>query len=309
MIYTVTLNPALDYIISVDHFHTGQINRTETELVQPGGKGINVSIVLKHLGHESIALGFAGGFTGNALSEMVAEKGVVSDFIRVKNGATRINVKMRSDEETEINGKGPSIDEEETNRLYEKLDQLKKGDVLVLSGSIPSSLPDTIYMDIMKRLEDKGVMISVDATGELLTKVLPYHPFLIKPNNHELGEIYGTEIHTKEEALFYAGKLQEKGARNVLISMAGEGAVLLSENGEKIRGEAPKGKVLNSVGAGDSMVAGFLAGWLDTHDYHQAFRLGVCAGSATAFHEELATGEQIRKLEKESSDLFENTEE
>lgn len=309
MIYTVTLNPALDYIVTVNHFKTGQINHTDFELVQPGGKGINVSVILRNLGHESKALGFIGGFTGDALSSMVEEKGVASDFIKVNNGATRINVKMRSDEETEINGRGPSIDEEEVNRLYEKLDQLKEGDVLVLSGSIPSSLPDTIYMDIMKRLEGKGVLISVDATGELLTKVLPYHPFLIKPNNHELGEIYDTEIRTKEEALFYAGKLQKKGARNVLISMAGEGAVLLSEDGQKIRGEAPKGKVLNSVGAGDSMVAGFLAGWLDTHDYHKAFRLGVCAGSATAFHEELATGEQIRELEKESSDLFENMEE
>lgn len=304
MIYTVTLNPALDYIISVDHFQTGQINRTKTELVQPGGKGINVSIILKNLGYDSRALGFTGGFTGNALSGMVAEKGIVSDFIRVKNGATRINVKMRSDEETEINGRGPSIDEEEVQQLYEKLDQLEDGDVLVLSGSIPSSLPDTIYMDILKRLEGKGILVSVDAEGKLLTRVLPYHPFLIKPNNHELGGIFHTEIQTKDDALYYAGKLQEQGARNVLISMAGEGAVLLSENGEKIRGEVPKGKVLNSVGAGDSMVAGFLAGWLGSHDYHRAFRLGVCAGSATAFHEELATGEEIRKLEEESKDLF-----
>lgn len=296
MIYTVTFNPSLDYIVTVPHFTCGMVNRTSEEKIFPGGKGINVSMVLKNLGLENTALGFYAGFTGNELERLIREKGIRADFILVKEGMTRINVKMRSDEESEINGQGPAISEADIKTLYEKLDRLSDGDVLVMAGSIPDVMPQTIYMDIMKYLADKDLKIVVDATKDLLVNVLQYHPFLIKPNNHELGEIFGVNLSTKESVVPYAKKLQEKGARNVLISMAGEGAVLVSEDKSVFMAEAPKGTLINGVGAGDSMVAGFLAGWMKSHDYKEAFRMGVACGSASAFSEYLADSEMIEKV-------------
>lgn len=296
MIYTVTFNPSLDYIVTVPHFTCGMVNRTSEEKIFPGGKGINVSMVLKNLGLENTALGFYAGFTGNELERLIREKGIRADFIPVKEGMTRINVKMRSDEESEINGQGPAISEADIKTLYEKLDRLSDGDVLVMAGSIPDVMPQTIYMDIMKYLADKDLKIVVDATKDLLVNVLQYHPFLIKPNNHELGEIFGVNLSTKESVVPYAKKLQEKGARNVLISMAGEGAVLVSEDKSVFMAEAPKGTLINGVGAGDSMVAGFLAGWMKSHDYKEAFRMGVACGSASAFSEYLADNEMIEKV-------------
>ena len=299
MIYTVTLNPSLDYIVSVEHFQAGGINRTAKELLFPGGKGINVSIVLKNLGFDSTALGFTGGFTGNEIERLLGEKGVRNEFIRVSKGVSRINVKLRSDEETEINGMGPEIGSREVEMLYRQLDRLTEGDILVISGSIPRGLPKTIYMDMMRHLEGRGIRIAVDAAGELLVKTLPYHPFLVKPNRYELGDIFGVELRKKEEVLLYAGKLKKLGAGNVLVSMAGDGAVLVDEEGREHCTRAPKGQLKNSVGAGDSMVAGFIAGYLMSGDYEQAFRWGVCAGSASAFSEELAAKEAVVNLMKE----------
>lgn len=296
MIYTVTFNPSLDYIVTVEHFRTGIVNRTTDEVIYPGGKGINVSMVLQNLGFESTALGFLAGFTGKEIDRLLDEKGVNTDFIHVKEGISRINVKLRSDEESEINGRGPMISEEDIQLLLEKLDGLTSEDVLVLAGSIPSVMPESMYRDIMARLEGKGIRIAVDATRDLLVNVLPYHPFVIKPNNHELGEIFGVELKDKDEVIAYAKKLQEKGARNVLVSMAGDGAVLVTEDGQEFRAAAPEGKVVNSVGAGDSMVAGFIAGYLSEGSYEMAFRQGVCTGSASAFSEELATKEEVEAL-------------
>lgn len=297
MIATITFNPSLDYIIRVDDFKPGTVNRTTYEQLFAGGKGINVSIVLKNLGHESTALAFAAGFTGQEMARLLEEKGVNTDFIEVKEGYSRINVKMKSQEETEINGQGPKITKENIDELFEKLDALKDGDILIISGSIPNTLPDDMYEQIMARYQDKDIKIVVDATKDLLTNVLPYHPFLIKPNNHELGEIYGVELVTREEVVPYAKKLQEQGARNVLISMAGEGAVLLAEDGEVYMSKAPIGTVVNSVGAGDSMVAGFVAGYLESNgNYQEAFEMGVCTGSASAFSEQLATREEMEAL-------------
>lgn len=297
MIYTVTFNPSLDYIVRVDHFRIGTVNRTTYENVLPGGKGINVSIVLKNLGHESTALGFMAGFTGREIETRLAAFGVRSDFIEIQNGMSRINVKMKSDEESEINGQGPLISSKDIDRLYAKLDALQSGDILVISGSIPNSLPDDIYERIMIRLQGRGIDIVVDATRDLLVNVLKYHPFLIKPNNHELGEIFGAELKKQDEVIPYAKKLQEKGARNVLISMAGEGAVFISEKGDILKSRAPKGTVVNSVGAGDSMVAGFLTGYIESgSDYAKAFKMGVCTGSASAFSPNLATKEEVETL-------------
>lgn len=298
MIYTVTFNPSLDYIVSVDNFKMGMVNRTTKELMYPGGKGINVSMVLSNLGIKNTAFGFSAGFTGEEIIRKVREKGIEAEFIFVKEGNSRINVKLRANEETEINGKGPKITEENIEELYTKLDSLKEGDILVLAGSIPDVMPKSIYMDIMKHLQEKNLMVVVDATKELLLNVLPFHPFLIKPNNHELGEIFGVEITTKDQVVEYAKKLQEKGAKNVLVSMAGEGAVLVTEDRQEYKAEAPKGKVINSVGAGDSMVAGFLYGFLKNKDYQEAFAYGVCTGSASAFSEELAQKEQVEELLK-----------
>lgn len=293
MIYTVTFNPSLDYIVSVDDFKLGLTNRTSSELILPGGKGTNVSTVLKNLGLESTALGFVAGFTGNEIVKRLNDIGIKSDFISIENGISRINLKLKSIDGTEINGAGPDISEEKVNELMNKLNQLKEGDVLVLAGSIPSSMSDNIYRDIMADLKDRGVMIVVDATKDLLLNVLEYHPFLIKPNNHELGEIFDVKLTTREEVIPYGRKLQEKGARNVLVSMAGEGAVLIAEDGQVFDAPAPKGKLINGVGAGDSMVAGFVAGWIEKQDYEHAFHMGVASGSASAFSENLATKEEI----------------
>lgn len=296
MVYTVTFNPSLDYIVSVEDFQLGKTNRTAKEQMLPGGKGINVSTVLKNLGIPNTALGFCAGFTGEEIKRRVGEMGLASDFIDLENGYSRINVKMKDFDGTEINGQGPDISPEETERLLRKLDSLKEGDVLVLAGSIPRTMPESIYSDILRRLEGKGILAAVDATGELLLHVLEYRPFLIKPNNHELGELFRTELTTREDVIPYAGKLQEKGARNVLVSMAGQGAVLLDEKGEVHMLPAPKGKLVNAVGAGDSMVAGFLAGWLTKKDYEYAFRMGISAGSASAFSENLATKEEVEEV-------------
>ena len=293
MIYTVTFNPSLDYIVSVDDFKLGLTNRTSSELILPGGKGTNVSTVLKNLGFESTALGFVAGFTGKEIVKRLNDMGIKSDFISIENGISRINLKLKSIDGTEINGAGPDISEEKVNELMDKLNQLKEGDVLVLAGSIPSSMSDNIYRDIMADLKDRGVMIVVDATKDLLLNVLEYHPFLIKPNNHELGEIFDVKLTTREEVIPYGRKLQEKGARNVLVSMAGEGAVLIAEDGQVFDAPAPKGKLINGVGAGDSMVAGFVAGWIEKQDYEYAFHMGVASGSASAFSENLATKEEI----------------
>lgn len=296
MIYTVTFNPSLDYIIRVDDFRTGQINRTAREMILPGGKGVNVSIVLSNLGHDSKALGFTAGIIGEDLEDLLQKSGVSTDFIRVKNGCSRINVKMRSDTETEINGQGPVIEEDEIQQLFARLDQIESGDYLVISGSVPNTLPSDMYEQIMQRLEGRGVRIVVDAEKDLMTRVLEYRPFLVKPNHLELGGIFGVSLASRAEVLPYAERLQAMGARNVLVSMAGEGAVLLSESGEVFRAPAPKGALVNSVGAGDSMVAGFLAGWIEQGSYDSAFRMGLCAGSASAFSDQLAKRHEVEAL-------------
>lgn len=296
MIYTVTFNPSLDYVIQAEKLIPGKINRAVQEYIYPGGKGINVSVILSNLGHRSRALGFTAGFTGESLEKMLADYGCYTDFIRLDQGFTRINVKINAGEETEINGQGPEITQKALEELFEKLSELKEDDILVLAGSIPNTLPSDIYEKIMARLERKKIHIAVDATKDLLLNVLKYHPFLIKPNNHELGEMFGVELHSEEEIIEYAKKLQEKGAENVLVSMAGDGAVLLTKDGDVYTGKPPKGKVLNSVGAGDSMVAGFLTGYLNTGDYEKAFRLGIAAGSASAFQYWLASRENVIEL-------------
>ena len=301
MVYTVTFNPSLDYIVSMEGFQLGKTNRTAKEQMLPGGKGINVSTVLKNLGIPNIALGFSAGFTGEEIKRRVEEMGLASDFINLQNGYSRINVKMKDFDGTEINGQGPDISPAETEKLLEKLDGLKEGDVLVLAGSIPRTMPDSIYSDILRRLDGKRILTVVDATGELLLHVLEYSPFLIKPNNHELGEIFQVKLETREDVVPYARKLQEKGARNVLVSMAGQGAVLLDEMGQVHMLPAPKGKLVNAVGAGDSMVAGFLAGWLTKKDYEYAFRMGISAGSASAFSENLATKKEIEEVYRQVS--------
>ena len=303
MIYTVTFNPSLDYSVTVDAFACGIVNRTKEERIYPGGKGINVSIVLKNLGFDNTAFGFLAGFTGEQIEKLLREQGVATDFIKVSEGMSRINVKLHSDEETEINGQGPMIEAADIRRLYEKLDRLKEDDILVLAGSIPSVMPDSMYMDIMKYLEGRGIRIVVDATKDLLKNVLIYRPFLIKPNNHELGELFGVTLTEKKDVAVYAKKLREQGARNVLVSMAGAGAVLITEDGQVFTADAPHGKVKNSVGAGDSMVAGFLAGYLETGNYEAAFYKGLCTGSASAFSEELAKKEEVLALLEENKSL------
>lgn len=296
MIYTVTFNPSLDYIVSMDSFEIGRTNRTTGERIFPGGKGINVSIVLSNLGIENTALGFTAGFTGEQIEKETKKMGLVTDFIHVDNGFSRINVKLKDYDGTEINGMGPDISPEAVDKLYGQLDKLKKGDALVLAGSIPKCLPDSIYKDIMGRLKDQGVLFAVDATKDLLVNVLEYRPFLIKPNNHELGEIFHVALSTREEVVPYAKKLKEMGAGNVLVSMSGQGAVLVDEEGKVHMLPAPKGILVNAVGAGDSMVAGFLAGWTRKKDYDHAFRMGISAGSASAFSEFLATKAEVEKV-------------
>ena len=297
MIYTVTFNPAIDYIVRMDKpLDPGMTNRSVSEDCFFGGKGINVSTILKNLGIENTALGFAAGFTGKAIVEDVKRKGILADFIMLDKGISRINVKIKSEQETEINAQGPAISDEAYNELLKKLDNLKEGDMLILAGSIPSTLPSDVYEIILDRLKDKGVIFVVDATKDLLMNVLKYHPFLIKPNNHELGEMFGTVLKTDDEIEEHAKKLQDMGARNVLISMAGDGAMLITEDGQRFRVGVPKGKVKNSVGAGDPMVAGFVAGYMKTKDYKVALNMGTAAGSATAFSDDLATGELINSI-------------
>lgn len=298
MIYTVTFNPALDYSVTVDGLEPGMTNRADTEQLLPGGKGLNVSTILNKLGIENTALGFIAGFTGAEIKRRFEAMGGKSDFIELKDGISRINIKIKSGRETEINARGPEIDEDALKQLLDKLNMLNDGDILVLAGSIPASLPDSLYSDIMKSLADRDIMIAIDATKDLLLNVLCHRPFLIKPNNHELGEIFGVTLRTREEVVPYARKMQERGARNVLVSMAGEGAVLVTESGDVLMSEAPKGKVVNSVGAGDSMVAGFIAGWCGMHDFPHAFKMGLAAGSASAFSSELADKPEIERVYK-----------
>lgn len=296
MIYTVTFNPSLDYIVSIKDFALGKTNRTVAEQMLAGGKGINVSTVLKNLGINNVALGFVAGFTGREIERMAKESGIICNFITLEQGCSRINVKMKDFDGTEVNGMGPVIDEDAVEQLKKQLRRLTQGDTLVLAGSIPSCMSDSIYRDIMSELKDKGINFVVDATKDLLLNVLEFHPFLIKPNNHELGEIFGVELKTRESVVPYAKKLQEMGARNVLVSMAGEGAVLLDEEQNVYALPAPKGTLVNAVGAGDSMVAGFIAGWTETQDSYHAFKMGVSAGSASAFSEILATKEDVERV-------------
>ena len=277
-------------------FKVDSLNRSNNEEVYAGGKGINVSIVLNNLGVKNTALGYIAGFTGKEIETQVKKHGVDCDFIKLQNGISRINVKLKSNGETEINGSGPEITNEDLNKLYEKLSDLKDGDYLILSGSIPNSVPDDIYQNIMKDLLDKKVEFIVDATRDLLLKVLKYKPFLIKTNHHELAEMFNVELKSDNDIIIYGKKLQEMGAKNVLISMAGDGAILLPENGEAIRRQVPKGVLKNSVGAGDSMVAGFLAGYLKNKDINEAFKMGIATGSASAFSDELATKVEVEKL-------------
>ena len=296
MIYTITFNPALDYIVKMDEFNLGNVNRSNNEFVYAGGKGINVSIVLNNLGVKSKALGFIAGFTGDEIERRVREFGCDTEFIKLKEGMSRINVKIKADVESEINGGGPDISSEALEKLYAKLDTLTTGDILVLAGSIPKTMPTDIYERIMERLQEKDVKFIVDTTGESLLKVLKYNPFLIKPNHHELGELFGVKLNSKEEVIEYARKLKDMGAQNVIISMAGDGAVLIDSNGGVTTSNVPKGVVKNSVGAGDSMVAGFIAGYLNSEKVEDGFKLGVATGSASAFSEGLATKDYVYEL-------------
>lgn len=298
MVYTVTFNPAIDYVIRIDKLTVGMTNRSKSEEMYVGGKGINVSMVLAELGIRSKALGFVAGFTGRAIEDGVTEKGVETDFVRLESGCSRINVKIKSGEETELNGQGPKIPEEAIEQLFGKLDKLEDGDVLVLAGSIPNTLPSDIYEKILARLSGRKIKTVVDATKDLLLNVLKYKPFLIKPNNHELGEMFGVELKTEEEIISHAKKLREMGAVNVLISMAGDGAVLVDEYGNVHRCGVCRGTVKNSVGAGDSMVAGFIAG-SENGDYEYALKLGTATGGATAFSDELAKKDEIFELLKQ----------
>lgn len=296
MIYTITFNPCIDYIVSMQQFCLGKTNRTTEEKIFPGGKGINVSTVLTNLGISNIALGFIAGFTGNEIKRLSQERGILCDFIALPSGNNRINVKLKDYDGTEINGLGPNIPDTKLKELMEQLHRLKKGDSLVLAGSIPASLPSDIYQQIMQKLQNKGIKIIVDATNELLLNCLSFRPFLIKPNRHELEEIFDVNIQNKKEAIHYARLLQERGAKNVLVSLSGDGAVFVSEEGESFEADVPPGKLINAVGSGDSMIAGFLAGWETTKNYKEAFHMAVAAGSASAYSEELATKKQVETL-------------
>ncbi len=295
MIYTVTFNPAVDYVVHTDKMEKGSVNRASSEEIYFGGKGINVSLVLSELGIPSKALGFVAGFTGKAIEDGIAERGIETDFVHLNKGFSRINVKIKSNEETELNGQGPEIGKDALEELFGKLSDLKDGDTIVLAGSIPNTLPADIYERILGSLSDRQIKTVVDATKDLLMNVLKYKPFLIKPNNHELGEMFGVTLKTNEEIAEYAGKLKAMGARNVLVSMAGDGALLLDENGKTHICGVCKGTVRNSVGAGDSMVAGFIAGSREG-DYEYALRLGTAAGGATAFSDGLGKKDEIYRL-------------
>ena len=296
VIYTVTFNPSLDYIVSVKDFRPGMTNRTSSELMLAGGKGINVSIVLGNLGIKSTALGFIAGFTGDEIVRRLHNGGINSEFIKINDGISRINIKLKSIDGTEINGQGPHIDSSHIERLMNRLRRLESGDVLVLAGSIPAGISDNIYKDIMDMLKDKGVHIVVDATSRLLTNVLEYNPFFIKPNQHELGDIFNVTLNTQEEVVPYALELKKMGAVNVCVSMGGKGAILVADDGNVYKAKAPDGILKNSVGAGDSLVAGFLSGWIEKKDYEYAFRKGVATGSASAFSERLATNGEVNDL-------------
>lgn len=296
MIYTVTFNPSLDYIVSVKDFRPGMTNRTSSELMLAGGKGINVSIVLGNLGIKSTALGFIAGFTGDEIVRRLHNGGINSEFIKINDGISRINIKLKSIDGTEINGQGPHIDSSHIEQLMNRLRRLESGDVLVLAGSIPAGISDNIYKDIMDMLKDKGVQIVVDATSRLLTNVLEYNPFFIKPNQHELGDIFNVTLNTQEEVIPYALELKKMGAVNVCVSMGGKGAILVADDGNVYKAKAPDGILKNSVGAGDSLVAGFLSGWVEKKDYEYAFRKGVATGSASAFSERLATNGEVNDL-------------
>lgn len=296
VIYTVTFNPSLDYIVSVKDFRPGMTNRTSSELMLAGGKGINVSIVLGNLGIKSTALGFIAGFTGDEIVRRLHNSGINSEFIKINDGISRINIKLKSIDGTEINGQGPHIDSSHIEQLMNRLRRLESGDVLVLAGSIPAGISDNIYKDIMDMLKDKGVQIVVDATSRLLTNVLEYKPFFIKPNQHELGDIFNVTLNTQEEVIPYALELKKMGAVNVCVSMGGKGAILVADDGNVYKAKAPDGILKNSVGAGDSLVAGFLSGWIEKKDYEYAFRKGVATGSASAFSERLATVREVNML-------------
>lgn len=296
VIYTVTFNPSLDYIVSVKDFRPGMTNRTSSELMLAGGKGINVSIVLGNLGIKSTAVGFIAGFTGDEIVRRLHNGGINSEFIKINDGISRINIKLKSIDGTEINGQGPHIDSSHIEQLMNRLRRLESGDVLVLAGSIPAGISDNIYKDIMDMLKDKGVQIVVDATSRLLTNVLEYKPFFIKPNQHELGDIFNVTLNTQEEVIPYALKLKKMGAVNVCVSMGGKGAILVADDGNVYKAKAPDGILKNSVGAGDSLVAGFLSGWIEKKDYEYAFRKGVATGSASAFSERLATVGEVNML-------------
>lgn len=305
MIYTITFNPAIDYVMKLDSFVCGEVNRSKKEEIHFGGKGINVSLVLKQLGIDSKALGFCAGFTGKAIEDGIRAEGILTDFIHLSSGNSRINVKLKADKESEINGQGPAINADEISLLFAKLDALTNGDTLVLAGSVPSTLPKNTYEKILEKLNGKGIRFIVDATNELLVNVLKYKPFLIKPNNIELGEIFGVKIKSENEIVMYAKKLQQMGAKNVLVSMAGDGSILIDESGNVTKmgvckpymlGDDKENAVVNSVGAGDSMVAGFIAGYNQTHDYSYALKLGTACGGATAFSSGLAKKDLIDKL-------------
>lgn len=299
MIYTVTLNPSIDYIIETDKFKIGEVNRANKEELYPGGKGINVSLMLNELQVENTALGFLGGFIGEYIENTLASNGVNTEFIKLEKGFSRINLKIKNEVETEINGKGPHISEDNLQLLYKKIEKLKDEDILVLCGSIPKSLSNTLYQDIISMAAKKNVKVIVDATSNLLLNTLKYNPFLIKPNIHELEEIFDTKIDCIDSTIFYATKLKDMGAENVLISMGKDGALLIDSKGKIYLSNAPYGDVVNTVGSGDSMVAGFISGYLKTKDYKEALKLGASCGSATAFSSGIGEKKLIDTLKNE----------
>ena len=297
MIYTVTFNPSLDYVVQLEKLVVGDINRAEVETIYPGGKGINVALVLGNLGLQAKMLGFVAGFTGREIERLAKKNGGDTAFINLDEGYSRINLKISADEETAVNGLGPHIPQEKLRQLLDQIDGLVDGDTLVLAGSIPADIPDDIYEQILRRLAGRAIKTVVDATGDLLSNVLKYKPFLIKPNQYELGELFKMELSGDEEIIAAARCLQDQGAQNVLVSLGGAGAILVAASGSVYQKASPAGTLINSVGAGDSMVAGFLAGYEESDgQVEQALSLGLCAGSASAFHSWLATKEEIEEL-------------
>ena len=298
MIYTITLNPSLDYVVSVDSFMPGVLNRTNKEIIYPGGKGINVSLMLQNLGVKNTALGFIAGPTGDMLFSLIEDTDIYAEFVELKEGSTRINVKINSSSETEINARGPVIDNNDMNRLFDCLDKMKKGDYLVMSGNIPLGLPSDTYSRIMAMVADRNIKCILDTSGSMLVDALPFHPFLVKPNARELEEIFSASVTSVNKAVYYAKELQKMGALNVLVSRGEEDAVLLTEEGKVLTSPVPKGKVINSVGAGDSMLAGFLAEYTKSKDFNKALIFSTIVGSATAFSPWLATKDDIDRLLK-----------